>query len=74
MYRVEVSFDEKADAIYIKFQNGKFFRNKKIDRDTIVDLDKKGRLLGIEFLNATERVPLRDLMAISINLPLKMPA
>ena len=67
---MEISFDPKADALYIKFQSGRFFKNKKIDADTIIDLDKKGRLLGIELLNATKKIPARDLIDVQVNLPL----
>ena len=40
---MEISLDLKADALYIKFQEGKFAKNKSIDDDTIIDLDSKGR-------------------------------
>ena len=36
---MEISLDLKADALYIKFQEGKFAKNKRIDEDTIIDLD-----------------------------------
>jgi uncharacterized protein YuzE len=55
---MEIKIDLKADAMYIRFQKGKFAKNKVIDEDTIIDLDKKGRLLGIEILNVTKKIPL----------------
>ena len=68
---MEISLDLKADALYIKFQEGKFAKNKRIDEDTIIDLDAKGRLLGIEMLNVTKKVSPKDLSDVSIKLPLK---
>ena len=68
---MEISLDLKADALYIKFQEGKFAKNKRIDEDTIIDLDGKGRLLGIEMLNVTKKVSVRDLSDVSVKLPLK---
>jgi len=68
---MEISLDLKADALYIKFQEGKFAKNKKMDEDTIIDLDAKGRLLGIEMLNVTKKVPAKDLSDVSVKLPLK---
>jgi len=68
---MEISLDWKADALYIKFQEGKFAKNRKIDDDTIVDLDSKGRLLGIEILNVTKKVPAKELAGVSIRLPLR---
>ena len=67
---MEISLDLDADALYIKFQEGKFAKNKKIDEDTIIDLDKKGMLLGIEMLNVTKRVPIENLSDVSVKLPL----
>jgi len=69
--KIEISLDLKADALYIKFQEGRFAKNKKIDDDTIIDFDSKGRLLGIEILNITRKVPLKDLAGVSIKLPLR---
>ncbi len=68
---MEISLDLKADALYIKFQEGKFAKNKRIDQDTIIDLDAKGRLLGIEMLNVTKKVSVKDLSDVSVKLPLK---
>ena len=66
---MEIKIDLKADALYIRFQKGKFAKNKVIDEDTIVDFDKKGRLLGIEMLNITQRVPLKQLTDVSVKIP-----
>ena len=66
---MKISLDLKADALYIKFQDGKFFKNKKIDNDTIIDLDKKGRLLGIELLNAKKRISAKELRDVVVSMP-----
>jgi uncharacterized protein YuzE len=50
---MEITFDRGADAMYIRLRKGKFAKNKKIDSRTIVDLDKKGKVLGIELLEAS---------------------
>lgn len=68
---MEIRLDLKADALYIKFQEGKFAKNKKIDDDTIIDLDAKGRLLGIEMLNVSKKVSAKDLSDVRVKLPLK---
>ena len=67
---MEISLDWKADALYSKFQEGRFAKNKKIADDTIIDLDAKGRLLGIEILNVTKKVPVKNLSGVSVKLPL----
>ena len=37
---MKITFDKEADAVYIEFSSGEFVSNKKIDNDTIIDLDK----------------------------------
>ena len=66
---MEITFDKEADALYIEFKKGAFGSNKKIDADTVIDLDKDGKLLGIEFLSASKRIPLKELQKISVLVP-----
>ena len=55
---MEITYDKNADAMYIEFRKGKSVKNKKIDDFTIIDLDKDGNMLGIEFLDASpEKFP-----------------
>lgn len=58
---MNIDYDKDADALYIEFKRGAFGKNKKIDDRTILDLDKKGNLLGIELLDASKRIPKRSL-------------
>lgn len=53
---MKITFDKEADAVYIEFSNGEFSSNKKIDDNTIIDLDKDENILGIEILNASKRI------------------
>jgi len=53
---MEITYDKEADAVYIEFDSGEFASNKKIDDDTIIDLDKNGKILGIELLNVSKRM------------------
>ena len=53
---MEIISDKKADAVYIELSEGEFASNKKIDKDTIIDLDKDRNILGIEIINASKRI------------------
>jgi len=59
---MKITFDKEADAIYIEFSSGGFASNKKIDDDTIIDLDKEDNILGIELLHVSKRIP-KDFMS-----------
>ena len=67
---MEINYDKEADALYIEIRKGEFSENKKIDDFTIIDLDKDGNVLGIEFLEASKRIPQESLSQVNVkNLP-----
>ncbi len=63
---MKITFDKEADAVYIELNSGEFSSNKKIDDDTIIDLDEKGNILGIELLNVSKRISKDFLSSISV--------
>lgn len=63
---MEISYDKEADAMYIEFRKGEFTKNKKIDDFTIIDLDKDGKILGIELLEVSTRIPIESLSEIHV--------
>ena len=63
---MEITYDKEADAMYIEFRKGKFFKNNKIDDFTIIDLDKDENILGIELLDVSRRIPLESLKEINL--------
>ena len=63
---MEINYDKEADAVYIEFQKGEFAKNMKIDDFTIIDLDKKGNILGIEILEVSKRIPIESLSEINV--------
>ena len=54
---MKITYDKDADTMYIEIQEGEFFTNKKINGETIIDLDKIGNILGVEILNISKRMP-----------------
>lgn len=63
---MEINYDKEADAMYLELRKGEFARNKKIDDFTIVDLDKDGHILGIEFLDVSKRIPKASLAEVRV--------
>ena len=68
---MKISFDEKADALYIQFQKGSVGKTRKISDGILIDLDKKGRLFGIEILDVSHRMPKKSISDLNIHLPVK---
>ncbi len=70
---MEISYDKKADAIYIEFRKGEFAKNKKVDDLTILDLDSEDNLLGLELLDASKRIPSESLSEVNVKLAVTNP-
>ncbi len=66
LLHMKITFDKEADAIYIELSGVEFSSNKKIDNNTIIDLDENGNILGIELLNVSKRIPKNFLSSISV--------
>ncbi len=53
---MKTTYDKEADAAYIYVRHpikpGESKKTIELDKDIIIDLDKDGRLLGVEILNA----------------------
>ena len=47
---MEMSYDPDADALYIQVREGEVKSTKEIDANTLLDIDKNGKILGIEIL------------------------
>ena len=53
---VRVEYDSKADAMYIWLRKAKYDISEELSENVILDLYKKGRIIGIEVLDATKNI------------------
>jgi len=65
---MRVSFDEKADAIYIRFDESKIIESEEIKPGIIFDFDDNDQVVGIEILKVTARVPLNNLKKLQFEV------
>ena len=69
---VKITYDKEVDALYIRLRNATPSDSKDIEEGVTVDLDKEGNIVGIEILNASEKLGLESLLNVSIeNMPLE---
>jgi len=57
---MKIRYDKKVDAMYISLAEGKYDATRKISDVILVDEDKKGKVLGIEILDASENISAFD--------------
>lgn len=67
---MKITYDPKIDAMYIKFQEGVFASNKEIEEGIILDVGKNNAILGIEILEASQRLKPKNVSYFDIQIPL----
>lgn len=65
---MKTKYDKKTDAVYIELAKGKYEVSRKISDAIVVDEDKKGKVLGIEILDATENIAAFNPQKFSTNI------
>ncbi len=68
---MEIVYDPETDSMNIEFQKGKYQVSKEIAEGVIIDYTKDGKIISIEILNASERMPKESMKGIMIKLPQK---
>jgi len=62
---MRIEYDIEIDALYTRMQEKSVDRTFEIEEGLNLDLDKKGKLIGLEVLDATERYSLADVFNVS---------
>jgi len=53
--RSKARYDQEADAAYLQLSAGTIHESEEIAPDIIVDFDADGKIVGLEFLRASEQ-------------------
>lgn len=54
---MKFQYDKKVDALYIRFNDKPYFESDEVKDGVIFDYDKKGKIVGIEVLDASKQFP-----------------
>ncbi|MFH1224396.1 MAG: DUF2283 domain-containing protein [Candidatus Diapherotrites archaeon] len=65
---MRIRYDEKNDAMYIRFSEAEYFESDEVKDGLIVDYDKDGKILGLEILDVSENLPKNALPKIGFVL------
>jgi len=68
---MKITYDPEADAMNIKFQSGKYNISKEIAEGIIIDYTKDGRVISIEILDASKKIPMKSIKDITVGMPVK---
>lgn len=65
---MKVNFDEKTDILRIKFQEGDYEISKEVDEDIVIDMTKDGKIMAIEIIDVSEKMPNQNFKDISFGV------
>ncbi len=69
---MKIEYDKEADASYIQLREANVNDNIDIEDGVTIDLDGKKHIVGIEILDASKKLSLKDIVNITIeNLPVE---
>lgn len=69
---MKIEYDREADALYIQLKEADVDDNIDIEEGVTVDLDEKRHIVGIEILDVSKKLSLKDIANITIeNLPIE---
>ena len=49
----KIEYDKTVDALYVRASKGSVYKTYKLSSRVLFDVDKKGKLIGIEVLDAS---------------------
>jgi uncharacterized protein YuzE len=58
---MKLKVDKKNDALYLRLDENAIVESEEVRPGVILDFDRNGRVVGVEFLNITERVNQEEL-------------
>lgn len=65
---MKVHYDEQADAVYIRFRSARYYESDEIKDGIILDYDKRGKIIGIEILDASTHLLPEELASMQFEV------
>lgn len=65
---MKTSFDPKNDVMRIKFQEGNYDISKEVEGSIAIDMTKDNKIIAIEILDVSEKIPQKDIKEITVGI------
>ena len=65
---MRIRYNEKSDALYIRFREEKYFESDEIKEGFILDYDQNGNIIGIEILDASDYLTINELSTVHFDV------
>ena len=65
---MKIEYDKKADAAYVYLTSRKehVWKSREIERGVVLDVNKKGKVVGIEILDLSKRYTPKEAFRFSV--------
>ncbi len=58
---MKATYDKEADAMYLRLKKGKVYKTLEMSDFLLADVDKKGKVLGIEMLFVSHQITKKNI-------------
>jgi len=65
---MRISYDEKADALYIRLKETPYYESDEVKEGVLLDYDDKGNVIGLEILDASNYLSSDELASVTYNV------
>lgn len=66
---MKVTYDKQADAMYMYLSKGKIQKTIEVNPRVVVDIGENGKVIGLELLFVSEKMPQKVLRSRIVKLP-----
>ena len=66
---MKIEFDRRADLLYVRFDpRSQEVTNRRVSQDIVLDVGPGEKIVGIEIMNASEKVDLAQLQPVNFEI------
>lgn len=65
---MRISYNEADDAMYIRFSEVEYYQSDEVRDGLILDFDKEGRIIAVELLDVSKRLPKASLDSLNFEI------
>ena len=69
---MKITYDPSVDAMNIHFQKGKYDISEEVADGVIIDMTKSGKVISIEILDASKRMPKQSIQDVTVGIPMNI--
>lgn len=65
---MKIQYDKIADAMYIYLKKAKVHRTVKMQDRLVVDVDRRGNIIGMEVLDVSSQLPQKSIKGLQVGV------